>query len=170
VTEAVTVRRAEPSDAQSLVSLARRVGSEPEGWLITRNSWRSAGEERRYLRALRRHEGAAVYVAEDADGEIVGRLSIARDLHPASPHVADLGLMVARGHRRQGIGRALLEQAVRWAREAGVSKLELHVFPHNGPAIALYERFGFVREGYRRAHYRCGDDFVDAILMAYEVP
>ncbi len=165
----VTIRRADPGDAQALVSLARAVGSEREGWLITRNSWRSTGDERRYLRALRRHAGAAVFVAETAAGEIVGRLSLARDVHPASRHVADLGLMVAAGQRRRGIGWALLEQAVRWAQESGVSKLELHAFPHNAPAIALYERFGFVREGYRRGHYRRGDELLDAILMAYEV-
>jgi RimJ/RimL family protein N-acetyltransferase len=164
------VRRAEPGDAQALVSLARDVGGEPEGWLITRSSWRSVADERRYLRALRRHVGAAVYVAETDAGEIVGRLSVARDPHPASKHVADLGLMVASGRRRQGIGSALLEQAVRWAHETDVSKLELHVFPHNTPAVALYERFGFVREGYRRGHYRRGDELVDAILMAYRVP
>ena len=166
----VHVRRAEPGDAQALVSLARDVGGEPEGWLITRSSLRSVADERRYLKALRRHVGAAVYLAETEGGEIVGRLSVARDPHPASRHVADLGLMVAAGSRRQGIGSALLEQAVRWAHETDVSKLELHVFPHNTPAIALYERFGFVREGYRRGHYRRGDELVDAILMAYRVP
>jgi RimJ/RimL family protein N-acetyltransferase len=167
---AFQVRRAEPRDAQALVSLARAVGAEPEGWLITRSSWRSVADERRYLRALRRHVGAAVYVAETERGEIAGRLSVARDPHPASRHVADLGLMVSSGSRRQGIGTALLEQAVRWAHETDVTKLELHVFPHNAPAIALYEKFGFVREGYRRGHYRRGDELVDAILMAYRVP
>jgi len=163
------IRRAEPGDAQALVSLAREVGAEPPGWLITRNSWRSVADERRYLKALRRHTGAAVYVAETERGEIAARLSVARDPHPASRHVADLGLMVAAGHRRKGIGTALLEQAVRWARETDVSKLELHVFPHNAPALALYEKFGFVREGYRRGHYRRGDELVDAVLMAYSV-
>ena len=47
----VHVRRAEPGDAQALVSLARDVGGEPEGWLITRSSWRSVADERRYLKA-----------------------------------------------------------------------------------------------------------------------
>ena len=56
-----------------------------------------------------------------------------------------------------------------WAREAGVRKLELHVFPHNRPAIALYEQFGFAQEGHRRAHYRRLDGYVDALLMAYWV-
>ena len=166
--ETFVIRPARPRDAGQLVSLAEAVASEPEGWLITDGGWRTAADERRYLKALRRYSDAAVFVAEGADG-IVGRLSLGRDPHPASRHVADLGLMVAAGHRRQGIGRALLEQAVAWAAEVGVRKLELHVFPHNEGAIALYESFGFRREGYRQGHYRRGRDYVDAVLMAYDV-
>jgi RimJ/RimL family protein N-acetyltransferase len=162
------IRPAEPGDAAALVELAQAVGSEPEGWLITTSNWRSAGDERRYLKSIRRYPHAAVFVAEGPDG-IVGRLSVGRDPHPASHHVADLGLMVARSHRRRGIGRALLEAAVEWARAREVRKLELHVFPHNAGAIELYERFGFEREGFRKEHYRRPDGFVDAILMAYEV-
>jgi len=162
----VIVRRAEPADAEGLTELGDAVGSEPEGWLVTTNGWRNANDERRYLRAIRRYPDAAVFVAED-DGLIVGRLSIARDQHPASKHVADLGLMVAATHRRRGIGTALLDAAVRWARAADVRKLELHVFPWNEAAIKLYESYGFVREGLRRGHYLRGDDYVDAILMAF---
>jgi RimJ/RimL family protein N-acetyltransferase len=162
------VRDAVPGDAAALVELAQSVGAEPEGWLIADDSWRGVSDERRYLKALRRHPHGAVFVAE-SDGRIVGRLSVARDPHPASFHVADLGLMVAAGQRRRGIGRALLARAEEWARAARVRKLELHVFPHNDPAIALYESFGFVREGYRREHYRRGPGYVDAVLMAYWV-
>jgi RimJ/RimL family protein N-acetyltransferase len=164
------VRRAEPSDAGALKRLGDAVAAEPEGWLATLNGWRSAADERRYLRAVRRYPDAAVFVAEAEDGGLVGRLSVGRDQHPASRHVADLGLMVDFAHRRRGIGRALLTAAVDWAREAGISKLELHVFPWNEAAIGLYEDFGFVREGYRKNQYRRGDDYADAILMAYEVP
>ena len=63
----------------------------------------------------------------------------------------------------------LLEQAVSWARAARVRKLELHVFPWNEPALALYESFGFEREGYRKRHYERGDELVDAVLMVYFV-
>jgi RimJ/RimL family protein N-acetyltransferase len=164
----ITIRKARPEDAASLVELGSAVGREPEAWLLNTDGWRSVGEERRYLRALKRHPHAAVFVADD-DGAVVARLSVARDPHAASRHVADLGLFVAMSHRRRGIGRALLEQAVDWAREAGVTKLELHVFPWNEPAIMLYEGFGFEREGLRRRHYRRGGEFVDAILMAYQL-
>lgn len=164
----ISIRPADPSDAPKLVALAEAIGREPGDFLLTTEMWRGTAEERRFIKAVRRSPGAALYVVED-DGQIVGRLSLSRDPHPASPHVADLGLMVAAGHRRRGIGRALLEQAVTWARASGVRKLELHVFPWNEPAIALYESFGFVSEGLRRGHYlRDGED-VDAILMAYEV-
>jgi RimJ/RimL family protein N-acetyltransferase len=162
------VRPADPSDAAALVELARSVGAEAGGWLLTGDRWRSTGEERRFLRSVRGHPDAAVFVAE-ADAAVVGRLSVSRDPHPASRHVADLGLMVSAGHRRRGIGRALLEQAVEWARGAGVTKLELHVFPWNEPALRLYASFGFEREGLRRRHYLRDGEYVDAILMALDV-
>jgi RimJ/RimL family protein N-acetyltransferase len=164
------IRRSDPADAEQLTRLADSVSAEPEGWLISvAGEWRSAGDERRFLKALRRYPHAAVFVAEREDGTLVGRLSVGRDPHPASAHVADVGLMVALEARRQGVGTALLQAAVEWAREAGIRKLELHVFPWNEAAIALYETFGFEREGFRKGHYRRGGEFVDAILMAYEI-
>lgn len=164
----IRIRPARPGDAPKLVALAEAIGREPGDFLLTTDMWRGAAEERRFIKAVRRTPDAALYVVED-DDEVVGRLSLSRDPHPASPHVADLGLMVAAGHRRRGIGRALLDQAVAWARASEVRKLELHVFPWNEPAISLYESFGFVREGVRRGHFlRDGED-VDAILMVYKV-
>jgi RimJ/RimL family protein N-acetyltransferase len=162
------IRRAEPGDAASLVRLAEEVGSEDGGWLIADGDWRSVSEERRYLRAIRRHSFAAVLVAEVED-RVVGRLSIGRDSHPASEHVADVGLMVAADQRRRGIGLALMEAGEEWARSVGVLKIELHVFPHNEAALALYERLGYRQVGNRRAHFRRSNGLVDAILMEKEL-
>jgi L-phenylalanine/L-methionine N-acetyltransferase len=164
----IRIRRADPADAAALVELAEEVGREEGRWILTTSSWRSVGDERRYLKAVQRHPDAAVFVVED-DGRIVARLSLSRDPHQASRHVADLGLMVAAAYRRRGIGTALLEEAVRWAHESEIRKLELHVFPWNEPALGLYESFGFEREGLRRRHYARDGDYVDAILMAYLV-
>jgi RimJ/RimL family protein N-acetyltransferase len=156
------VRPAVTADADALVALGRGVSSEEELWL-TYN--RSPSDERRNLKGMRRDPNAAVFVAETREG-VVGRLSIARDGNPVSHHVAELGLMVAASARRRGIGTALMEEAVKWARGSGVTKVELHVFPHNEPAIALYRKLGFQEEGNRRRHYRIAGHYVDAILMA----
>jgi putative acetyltransferase len=161
----ITVRKAEPGDAAQLVSLAEAVGSEEGRWILSSDTWRTIAEERRYVKSVVRHPDAAVLVAEE-DGRVVARMSLARDSHPASRHVADLGLMVAAEHRGRGIGRMLLEAAVGWACVSGITKLELHVFPWNEPALGLYESFGFEREGFRRQHYEREGEYVDAILMA----
>jgi ribosomal protein S18 acetylase RimI-like enzyme len=164
----IRVRRAAPADAPALVALAEAVAREDGRWILTTESWRSVRDERRYLKAAQTHRDAAVFVAEE-DGLVLGRLSLARDPHPASRHVADLGLMVAAGARRRGIGRMLLTDGVEWARTHAVRKLELHVFPWNEPALRLYESFGFEREGYRKRHYERDGEDVDAILMALAV-
>ena len=156
------VRPAATADADALVRLGRSVAAEGELWL-TYN--RSSSDERRNVKSVRRDPNAAVFVAESPAG-IVGRISIARDGSIYSHHVAELGLMVAAEERRRGIGTALMEEAIKWARGSGVTKLELHVFPHNEPAIALYRKLGFQDEGHRRRHYRIAGHYVDAILMA----
>jgi GNAT superfamily N-acetyltransferase len=76
-----------------------------------------------------------VFLVED-DGVVVGRLSLARDIHPASRHVADLGLMVAASHRRRGIGRALLARAL----QLDVTHVVLGPTPDS---IPFYRRLGF---------------------------
>lgn len=160
--EWLLVRPAVPADADALVALGRAVASEQELWLTYD---RSRGDERRNLRGVRRDPNVAVFVAEIPAG-IAGRLSIARNQRPYSHHVAEVGLMVASNHRRRGIGSALMEEAFEWARASGITKVELEVFPHNEPAIALYRKLGFEEEGRLRGRYRIGGQEVDAVLMS----
>jgi len=89
------------------------------------------------------------FVAVDA-GEIVGLVFV--DLTPFG--YGELGMFVAAGHRRRGVGSALVAAAIEWARANGLHKLSLGVFPHNDAAIALYRKFGFVDEGIRVKHMR----------------
>lgn len=45
--------------------------------------------------------------------------------------------------RRGGLGAALVEAALKRARERGARWIELDAYEDNEPAIALYERYGF---------------------------
>lgn len=101
------------------------------------------------------------FVAE-ADGEIVGMLHVERSRFG----FGELGMAVALPWRGRGVGTALLEAAIEWAREEGLHKLSLSVFPHNTAAIGLYRRFGFVEEGRRIKHFRrASGELWDAIDM-----
>jgi RimJ/RimL family protein N-acetyltransferase len=78
----------------------------------------------------------------------------------------ELGMLVAREQRGRGVGSALLAAAVEWARGRGLHKLSLSVFAHNTAAIALYDKFGFVDEGFRINHFRRANGKLwDAIEM-----
>jgi RimJ/RimL family protein N-acetyltransferase len=92
-------------------------------------------------------DGAFVAVAGD---EIVGLLHV----EATGFGFGELGMLVARDWRGRGVGSALVERAIGWARERGLHKLSLSVFAHNEAAIALYRKFGFVEEGRRVKHFR----------------
>jgi RimJ/RimL family protein N-acetyltransferase len=106
-------------------------------------------------------EQGSLFVAE-VDGAIVGVLG----MHLARYLVADLGMHVKDGHRGQGVGSALLEVAIAWARGQGAHKVALQHWPHNEAAHALYLKFGFEQEGYLRRHYpRKSGEIWDAVVM-----
>jgi len=88
-------------------------------------------------------------VASTGD-EIVGSIHV----HASGHGFGEIGMTVARDWRGRGVGSALLAAAIGWAREQGLHKLSLSVFPHNAAAIALYRKFGFVEEGRRVEQYR----------------
>ena len=72
-------------------------------------------------------------------------------------------LVVAASHQRQGIGAALLAEALRLAMERGATDAVLEVRASNLAAQKLYESFGFVTAGRRRAYYR--DPKEDGLIM-----
>mgnify|MGYP003442513272 CR=1 FL=1 len=75
-------------------------------------------------------------------------------------------MTVARLCRGRGVGSALLAAAIEKARDEGLHKLSLEVFPHNHAAIALYRKFGFVEEGRRIKHYRrASGELWDSMVM-----
>jgi len=103
----------------------------------------------------------------ERDGELVGFLGVSGSPVPRLRHSASLFLGVLRAHWGQGVGRALLREAMRWAPTAGLSRLELHVMTGNARAVELYERAGFRLEGSRRRAYIINGKSVDDLLMAY---
>jgi ribosomal protein S18 acetylase RimI-like enzyme len=84
--------------------------------------------------------------------------------------VAEFGMMVAADRRRTGIGSALLDAAIEWARGAGAHKVALQVWPDNEAAVALYRKFGFVEEGRLLRHYRRRNgELWDAVVMGLQL-
>jgi [ribosomal protein S18]-alanine N-acetyltransferase len=68
-----------------------------------------------------------------------------------------LTIAVETAHQGKGVGRALLSENLRQAANAGAKTMFLEVAKDNVSALALYERFGFVRVGERAGYYRRAD-------------
>ena len=114
------------------------------------------------------HAGSIRLVAV-IDGKAIGMIFLGREENRRS-HVGSIGMAVHDAYAGRGVGTALMaaviDMADNWLQ---IKRLELSVYADNARAIALYERFGFEREGFRKGHYyRAGED-VDAILMALTV-
>ncbi len=110
-------------------------------------------------------------VAEQA-GSVVGyvRLKPPTSL-PENAHVLLVaGLAVDTTARRLGVASRLLAAAQVYAVAHGAGKLSLRVLGTNSPAIALYEKFGFEREGVLRGEFVIDGAYVDDVVMAKHLP
>jgi GNAT superfamily N-acetyltransferase len=53
------------------------------------------------------------------------------------------GIEVSPGHRRRGLGRAIMAALAGWGAERGATTAYLQVLGDNSPALAMYEAMGF---------------------------
>jgi ribosomal-protein-alanine N-acetyltransferase len=100
-----------------------------------------------------------ILIAEQ-DGRVVGFACI----RTVADEAEILNLAVLPGMRRQGVGRALLQQALRKAWENGARRAFLEVRQSNRPARKLYESLGFSPNGLRTAYYSNPPE--DAVVLA----
>jgi L-phenylalanine/L-methionine N-acetyltransferase len=160
----ITIRRCRVTDA---AAMARQM-AHPEVYttlmqlpMPTEAMWRAR------LERFDQPDATDVLFIAEINGHLVGSAG----LHPAPQlrrrHCAHLGISVDPAAQRQGVGTALMQticdHADRWAQ---LLRLELTVFVDNEPAIRLYERFGFRREGVMRAFAMRDGRYADVLAMA----
>ncbi|MEA2685649.1 MAG: hypothetical protein QOE93_844 [Actinomycetota bacterium] len=154
------VRQAVEGDLDRMVELYAAVADEGR-WIGAESPVDTVEVRRRWAEAL---AAGHVHLVADA-GElpgVVGQIGI--DVAPYG--VASIGMLVDADWRRRGVGTALVNAAVDWARDQGCHKVTLQVWPHNQAARALYRSLGFVEEGVLRRHYpRRNGELWDAVVM-----
>ena len=137
----VTTRQAESRDLDAIAALFdayRQFYEMPADLALAR----------RYLDERFQRRESAIFVAEDADGDIVGFTQ----LYPAFCSVlADrtfvlYDLFVTPAARGTGAGRALMETAEAYAREQGAARLQLQTAKTNTIGQSLYESCGWKRD------------------------
>jgi RimJ/RimL family protein N-acetyltransferase len=141
--------------------------NDPEIRSLSSGYWPvSVQEHRRWLEETAASSTSRVFGIHVGKGnELVGTCGFF-DIHWQNRR-AEMRIRIgSKRHWRQGIG----SEAVMLLLRLGFNNLNLHrvsltVFAHNTPAIALYEKLGFVREGRIRESVFLDGGYMDEILM-----
>ena len=111
------------------------------------------------IRSQLRDEQHEFLAALDENGTVLGYVGMMTVLDEG--YIANVAVDPA--CRRQGIADRLIARLCEISQERGLSFATLEVRASNAPAIALYEKHGFVPVGLRKAYYERPRE--DAVLM-----
>jgi [ribosomal protein S18]-alanine N-acetyltransferase len=141
------LRRLTYGDLPGVISIERRSFSTP--WSLA-------------MFVLELSKPSGICLAAEDDSGLIGYLVCSR--YDDVWHLMNVAIHPER--RRLGIATELIQQLFG---EAGVgARYTLEVRISNGPAIAMYQRFGFKSAGRRRSYYH--DNGEDALIMWLEAP
>lgn len=158
----IQIRHAEPEDFKALheiFSCSKSVAQTLQLPYPSFELWRK--------RLAQPNDGTYNLVADVGDN-VVGQLGLHTfPNRPRRKHVGKIGLAVHDDWQGKGVGTALMNACIDLADKwLNLIRLELEVYVDNEPAIKLYERFGFEREGTLRQHAFRDGKYVDSYLMA----
>ncbi|MGZ4105493.1 MAG: N-acetyltransferase family protein [Actinomycetota bacterium] len=161
------VREARATDAKACLAIVAEASRERPRTLavLEEELWRPRDWKRHRL-PWGPH---GVGLVAEVDGVVVGQLTCERGRRAVTRHSAEFGITVASGARNVGVGRALIATLEAWAREYGVTRMALGVFPNNDRAKALYRSLGYEEEGVERAGMRFPEAEQDVIRMSKRI-
>ena len=162
----VLLRSPEAADAQALLDYMRVTSGETHFMARYPEECQATVEqETGFIEALTGHPQNFMIVAM-LSGELVGGCSVmAVSGHIKTRHRGSLGISVEQ-KAWSGLGTAMIEAALRQAKENGFEQVELGVFEDNPRARHLYEKLGFQEQGRTLRAFRLKDGtYRDEIQM-----
>ena len=158
---AITIRLAEPRDAQAIAMMSRDFIESGLGWKY---------DAARVLRAIRDRETLAVVACENGkNGAARGTLT-GFAIMEFGDERAHLTLLAVRpSHRRLGIGERLLEWLLESARGAGMASIHLELRAGNEAARRFYRAMNFHETVVVPGYYRSGEGRKEGALRMLRV-
>lgn len=143
------IRKASPGDAAAFLAMLLQLDCETDFMMYEPGERvATAGSVAADLHRIDAG-GGLTWVVEDDAGKLVGFLSAERGFARRIRHSVSIVIGLLTPVRGQGLGGRLFAALEQWALASGVTRLELSVMTLNVAAVRLYERVGFVVEGYR---------------------
>ena len=164
---AITIRLAEPRDAQAVALMSRDFIESGLGWKY---------DAQRVLKAIRDRETLTVVACEEQKNPAAGAAAAPRHAL-AGFAILELGderahlvlLAVRPSHRRLGIGQRLLDWLLESARVAGMASIHLELRAGNDAARRFYRAMGFYETVLVPGYYRSGEGRKEGALRMLRV-
>lgn len=153
------------SDAEGLMHYINRIIDENVFILIQTHVTLENETEyvKQCIQAIEKKDAVYIYAVEG--DQVVGAVDVRRERDKMS-HVGLLGITISKEYRGQGLGKILIEEALRQAKsELGLRMVHLTCFAKNAPAIALYNKVGFTEYGRFPEALKKDDAYTDQVLM-----
>lgn len=166
--EEFDIREAVPEDAEKLIAFLVQVGGETDYLSFGKEGLPVSTEaEKKLIQSIKEGEHSVLYLAWKGE-EIIGDASLSGFPRRMS-HRSEFGISVAKSEWGQGIGSALLQKCIEYAKTHEIELLNLEVRSDNRRAIQLYERFGFRKIGNSPAYFKIDGEYYDFDLMVLDL-
>lgn len=169
--KSLVIRNPIESDAAALIAYSKIVFASTDQLLNTVEEYTITEEgEKVWINNFLQNPDSLALVAE-LDHQIVGMLFFMSQTKRKSAHAGEFGVNVHPDHQSHGIGKALTESLMEWAKKhPKIEKVFLQVFATNTKAIGLYKKLGFKEEGrHVKAIKQDDGTYVDILQMYVEV-
>lgn len=133
------VRTALPNDANQLITYTKNILEEAPFLLTSSTEFRITIEKQRnFLQEIHENDGKLALLAEYG-GEIIGFLDFHSGQKKRNKHQGSFGMSVKKEFRNQGVGKALLNSLIGWAKDNPfIEKVCLEVFSNNRSEMNTY--------------------------------
>lgn len=164
----VKIREAQEQDAERMLNSASKALINAPYMLSTVEDVKKMSVDaiQKSLKAYYENPNYVQFIAE-VDGILVGTIDFKNGNKQKISHQGAFAMTILPEYRNYGIGRALLETLINWARNNNkIEKVCLEVMEDNFGAIQLYKNLGFFEEGRKAKGVKLDDGYQDLILMA----
>lgn len=163
--DTVEIKLAAPADAAAVLALLKQLNIESAAILVPHLNDITVEQEAQSIDQINSSTDAIMLLAVYQD-QPIGIVTIMN--LPNRPQVGELGVAVLKDYWRNGIGSFLVDEAEYWfANYSSLNQLVLDVFEDNQAAIALYQKYGFVKTGKTKVQDQNGQ-LRDALLMEWQ--
>jgi RimJ/RimL family protein N-acetyltransferase len=164
----VTIREPYEQDAERMLNSASKALINTPYMLSTVEDVKkmSVNAIQKTVKAYHENPNYVQFIAE-VDGKLVGSIDFKNGNKEKISHQGAFAMTILPEYRNNGIGRALLETLINWAKNnSKIEKVCLEVMEDNLGAIQLYKNLGFFEEGRKAKGVKLDDGYQDLILMA----